>query len=194
MYKINLIFLMLLVQSTALSCMEDEYSSFEELVDVPRDLSAYFKKEPLPENLATQSKPASPPISCEQIQEQTLDESIIPSEIKKESIKIVLTRSKKKHQCPASECHKIFNTLRELRNHDARTHKNETPYECSHNYCDKSYSTQSSLDLHKIRIHGAKRYKCFLGCEEKYAIRGDLNQHFRRTHGDRIAAIKKPKF
>lgn len=77
-------------------------------------------------------------------------------------------------------CAAQFKTLKELRNHFARNHQTEKPFEC--NQCDKAYSTQSSCGLHIKRVHGPKIFSCTHCAARVYAVRGDLTQHLKRKH------------
>ena len=86
----------------------------------------------------------------------------------------------KTYKCTTPECPKTFITRKEQQNHIAR-HSAEPRYYCEIAGCNCKYTTKSSLDLHVTRIHGERRYKCDL-CEERYAVKGDLNQHMKRKH------------
>lgn len=213
MNKNKLILLILIIQSATLICMEtdldleDSQPLSEAMFDYLLNKS-FHQLQPSKSSLALPFRsesviiPTTPPMHCEKLYDPKQDESLITAkektpidEIKKESIKILLRRTITHNRCPVADCHKIFSTHKELQNHDARNHQTEKPFTCDEINCLKCYSTKSSLDLHKIRIHGDKRYQCFfLGCEEEYAIRGDLNQHLKRRHKYFIlAGLKRPK-
>jgi len=86
----------------------------------------------------------------------------------------------KTYRCTFPDCGKTFITRKEQQNHIAR-HSSEPRYFCEYSGCNCKYTTKSSLDLHITRIHGEKKYKCDL-CDERYSVRGDLNQHMKRKH------------
>jgi len=86
----------------------------------------------------------------------------------------------KTYRCTFPDCNKTFITRKEQQNHIAR-HSSEPRFFCEYAGCNCKYTTKSSLDLHVTRIHGEKRYKCDL-CDERYSVRGDLNQHMKRKH------------
>jgi hypothetical protein len=86
----------------------------------------------------------------------------------------------KTYHCTVEDCDKTFITRKEQQNHIAR-HSAEPRYYCEYSGCNCKYTTKSSLDLHVTRIHGEKRFRCEL-CEERYSVRGDLNQHMKRKH------------
>lgn len=86
----------------------------------------------------------------------------------------------KTYHCSVEDCDKTFITRKEQQNHIAR-HSAEPRYYCEYQGCNCKYTTKSSLDLHVTRIHGEKRFRCDL-CEERYSVRGDLNQHMKRKH------------
>jgi len=86
----------------------------------------------------------------------------------------------KTYKCTFPECGKTFITRKEQQNHIAR-HSTEPRFYCEYPGCTCKYTTKSSLDLHVTRIHGEKKYKCDL-CDERYSVRGDLNQHMKRKH------------
>jgi hypothetical protein len=86
----------------------------------------------------------------------------------------------KTYKCTFPECGKTFITRKEQQNHIAR-HSSEPRFFCEYPGCSCKYTTKSSLDLHVTRIHGDKKYKCDL-CDERYSVRGDLNQHMKRKH------------
>jgi len=86
----------------------------------------------------------------------------------------------KTYHCNMEDCDKTFITRKEQQNHIAR-HSAEPRYYCEYQGCNCKYTTKSSLDLHVTRIHGEKRFRCDL-CEERYSVRGDLNQHMKRKH------------
>lgn len=199
--KSSFILLILILQNSALICMETDWilegqqplseamldyllnKSFHQLQQSKSSLELPIRNE------SAASIPITPPLDCEKWYETKQDEDIIRikkeipiDEIKKNSIKILLRRTQMRNRCPVVGCHKTFSTQKELKNHDARNHRTEKPFSCDQANCPKCYSTKSSLDLHKIRIHHEKRYQCFLGCDEKYAVRGDLNQHLKRRH------------
>jgi hypothetical protein len=86
----------------------------------------------------------------------------------------------KTYRCTFPDCGKTFITRKEQQNHIAR-HSSEARYYCEYAGCNCKYTTKSSLDLHVTRIHGEKKYKCDM-CDERYSVRGDLNQHLKRKH------------
>lgn len=86
----------------------------------------------------------------------------------------------KTYHCTVEDCDKTFITRKEQQNHIAR-HSAEPRYYCDYQGCTCKYTTKSSLDLHVTRIHAEKRFQCDL-CEERYSVKGDLNQHMKRKH------------
>jgi len=47
---------------------------------------------------------------------------------------------------------------------------------------------KNSLNTHKTRIHGPKRFTC-IDCSSTFAFKGDLNQHRRRKHDTNDTSI-----
>jgi hypothetical protein len=97
-----------------------------------------------------------------------------------DGVKRTKTNQIKTYKCTYFECGKTFITRKEQQNHIAR-HSSEPKFYCEFPGCSCKYTTKSSLDLHVVRIHGDKKYKCDL-CDERYSVRGDLNQHMKRKH------------
>lgn len=85
----------------------------------------------------------------------------------------------KSHQC--TQCSKNFPTQKEKMDHMNR-HSKEKTFACDYPNCTSSYTTKNSLNLHIARNHKEAKYQC-THCGEKYAVKGDLNQHQRRKHG-----------
>lgn len=83
--------------------------------------------------------------------------------------------------CNQYGCNKSFPTLKERQDHFAR-HSKVKSYTCDFPNCQCTYTTKNSLNLHVARNHKDPRFTC-AHCGEKYAVRGDLNQHERRKHG-----------
>lgn len=78
-------------------------------------------------------------------------------------------------------CNKLFSSRSELENHRNRKHGGIKIYACDHHRCNSSYTTKASLKVHQLRMHGEKKYKC-LECNLKFSMKGDLNQHYLRSH------------
>ncbi len=99
------------------------------------------------------------------------------------SYKHTKIKKTKLNHCPDRSCRQTFITKKEKENHVARKHGGKKNWGCD--FCDKAYSTQSSLSLHITRNHTEKSKICPIeSCLETYALLGDLNQHLKRKHPD----------
>lgn len=56
----------------------------------------------------------------------------------------------------------------------------EKPFKCPE--CDKSFVTQSSLEVHSRSHSGLKPYFCDI-CNKKFSERGKLNRHLKLHSG-----------
>ena len=79
-------------------------------------------------------------------------------------------------------CSKTFSQKRSLMYHK-RTHL-EKKYICSIPGCGKAFKRTSSVNEHKIKVHGDRVYKCtYASCTKMYALRRDLDYHM-KSHTD----------
>ena len=83
--------------------------------------------------------------------------------------------------CTQLDCDRTFKTFPEMFRHVCRLHRSQKPFACG--VCPKSFSTQSTLNLHITRKHKPKNFICKIAaCADAFAVNGDLNQHYRRMH------------
>lgn len=78
-------------------------------------------------------------------------------------------------------CQREYKPKKQLDLHRARMHGGTPDYVCTHKKCKAAYTTQSSLGVHIMRMHTKKKFKCS-ECTRRFAVRGDLNQHLKRSH------------
>lgn len=84
-------------------------------------------------------------------------------------------------------CGAQFAKKRLLGEHNAREHKGQLPYICTHDDCKKSFLRPSELQRHIISIHTEKTYICMdPKCENDKSATfkrfSDLQRHLRRVH------------
>lgn len=94
------------------------------------------------------------------------------------------------HQCPP--CSQVFRTSKELVSHYQRWH-GKLCFPCERDGCTALFKSQATRNLHHLRRHAAnpRAHACKL-CPFACALRGDFNQHMRRTH-PQVAPAARPR-
>lgn len=84
------------------------------------------------------------------------------------------------HQCPT--CSQVFRTSKELVSHYQRWH-GKLCFRCERDGCTALFKSAATRNLHYLRRHAddPRAHACKL-CPFACALRGDFNQHMRRTH------------
>lgn len=120
------------------------------------------------------------PITTELIQSVTQPSLVsLPNPIETSEYPLPEYHSFFKYRC--EWCNKMFYSLNELNNHISRNHVSTDKFSCRIKKCDKTYTTSASLNLHIMRIHTKKTYKC-RKCDKKYSLKGDCDLHMKRVH------------
>lgn len=111
------------------------------------------------------------------------EDNLTISEIKDELVKGDKKKSCmtiKKYFCDFPNCEMKFTQPNALKCHK-RTHSKERPYICE--YCDKSFSQNTTLKTHVVAKHTGKTVHCtYEGCDKKFARSSFLKQHIKRDH------------
>ena len=101
---------------------------------------------------------------------------------KTEDLKEHLKTEHQNEMFECNECGNVFGLLYLLNQHIKSEHKEINFHKC--NDCDKSYTTENSLSLHIIRIHGKSQvlaHKCKM-CGKCFCTLQLLNIHFKNVH------------
>jgi KRAB domain-containing zinc finger protein len=135
----------------------------------------YFKYEQLLVHMKINHEQQTTPVEAHEYPECLIEPTILPEW----QLAIPKYQTSKKYEC--NPCNKLFCSKSELENHRNRKHGGIKIYACDHHRCSGSYTTKASLKVHQLRMHGEKKYKC-LECNLKFSMKGDLNQHYLRSH------------
>lgn len=80
-----------------------------------------------------------------------------------------------------AKCMTPFKSNKSLELHRLRFHGVHYNIKCRDSDCSKLFNNLATANLHYLRSHQPKRHHCKY-CHFKTAVKGDLNQHVRRTH------------
>jgi len=85
----------------------------------------------------------------------------------------------KTHVC--KECNRTFSEYASLYYHRLSTHTDRSDYKFECPVCKQRFATKTTLELHRKKHEGVKRFKCDF-CEKKFKRRGEINRHKIRYH------------
>ena len=80
---------------------------------------------------------------------------------------------------PCTICSSVLKHESSLKSHIKKLHEREENYKCDE--CDKVYTHQKPLELHKLRHGGKKNIICAF-CTKTFYSKGEANQHMNLSH------------
>ncbi len=81
-------------------------------------------------------------------------------------------------------CNKSFDKHNALIKHIKVIHLGETPYKCTFEGCDKSYSYRGSLEKHK-QIHTGQKLHVCIECNKAFSDKDNFKRHNRVHTGEK---------
>ena len=84
---------------------------------------------------------------------------------------------------PCNYCTKAFTRKDSLESHIKTVHTSVHPYTCTHETCNRTFSTRS-MYLNHQKVHGeTKPYHC-QECEESFTLLAELKDHLKKIHSE----------
>lgn len=84
---------------------------------------------------------------------------------------------------PCNYCTKSFTRKDSLESHIKTVHTSVHPYTCTHETCNRTFSTRS-MYLNHQKVHGeTKPYHC-QECEESFTLLAELKEHLKKMHSE----------